>query len=280
MSEEKRTWLDITPLSHLSSEAQIRTAERLGSAQFEKKDPRTSLMGAFTPGSRYENLPIIRTPFDQPIPEGISNPYWDIVRRIPGRPYLFNPVIKPDGYWSWTLSVDTMKAAEKAGITRFHLCARYSWAIPTTGDIRWLKEKLMGQDVVEIGAGSGYWAWQMSQMGIGIDAFDPHPPGEDNPFNTHQLYHPVGQSDHQIAADYPDRALMISWPLHQSDFATEALKIYEGDTVIYIGENEGGCCGDGSLFETLNAEWDLEDNCGAHVTWWGLHDRLEIYRRR
>jgi hypothetical protein len=279
MSEDKPT-LDGHPLVYLSAEEQILIAERLASAPYEKRHEALRSLGAFTPGSRYENKPIIRTNFNQPIPEGVQNPYWDIVRRIPGRPYIYGPMIEPDGYWSWTFDAESMIKAMEAGLTRFHLCARYSWAIPTPGDIKWLEDKLMGQHIVEIGAGSGYWAWQITQGGMQIDAYDPKPPGEDNGFNTHQLYHPVKQDDHQVAAGYPDRALMISWPVYGASYAADALKIYQGDTFVYIGEHMSGCCGDDDLFIELEENWELEDYCGAHVVWWGVHDRLEIYRRK
>jgi len=280
MSEGEPYLLDGTPLAYLPEEQLIRLADRLASAPYERADSRTSFLGAFTPGSRYENKPIIRSDFDQPIPKGIDNPYWDIVRRIPGRPYLFNPMIEPDGYWSWTLHPEAMIEAANAGLTRFHLCARYSWAIPTSGDIKWLEDRLMGQDIVEVGAGSGYWAWQLTQAGMQVDAYDPRPPGEGNGFNTHKLYHPVKDGDQQVAAGYPDRALMISWPVYEADYATKALQIYGGDTFVYIGEGMEGCCGDDDLFVELEQNWELEDYCAAHVSWWGVHDRLEIYRRK
>jgi hypothetical protein len=173
---------------------------------------------------------------DQEVPQGVSNPYWEIIRYMPGMPYLFGQRIEPDGTWCLDRSMSTVTAAYDAGIDRFPLCARYSWAIPSPGDIAWLGRHLVGQSVVEIGAGSGYWAWQLTQGGITVDAFDPRPPGENNWYNTHKLYHPVLDGDHTVAARYEERALMISWPGYETGWAAEALSLFKGDTLVYIGE--------------------------------------------
>lgn len=271
VSEERVHVLQERPLGILSDQELIETAMSLGAMPLRRR----SLFG----GALDDVATIAGSMQDQIVPKGVSNPYWEVVRHIPARPWSMGAMLEPDGTWCIPLSSSVLTRAYEAGVDRFPLCARFSWAIPSPGDMLWLEKSLLGQPVVEIGAGSGYWAWQMTQAGMQVDAFDPHPPGDGNWYNTHKLYHPVLQGDHTIAAGYPDRALMISWPGYETTWATEALAVFKGDALIYIGEGSGGCCADDDFFADLHANWEMEDESGAHVTWWGVHCNLQIWRR-
>ena len=107
--------------------------------------------------------------WDQPIPEGAQNPYWEIIRQLPlddmgsgwGR-------CRPEPTTHVFTAHDIRYFAD-----RFDLCATYSWAMCSPGDIAWIKETLAGRSVVETGAGTGYWAWQMEQAGIDVAAYEP-----------------------------------------------------------------------------------------------------------
>lgn len=218
---------------------------------------------------------------DQAVPDGTENPLWEIVRWTPARPY-WGPGsrLEPDGHWALALDGPDLRRAYAAGLGRPELCARYTWSIPTPGDIAFLRQQLDGQGVVEIGAGSGYWAWQMTQAGIDTIAYDPHPPGPGNQFNQHRLYHPVAVGNHEIAAYHPDRALMLCWPSYGASFAKQALHHYRGDTVIYIGEGEGGCCADDRFHRILERDYDEAARSPLHVTYWGIHCSLTVWRRK
>jgi hypothetical protein len=225
--------------------------------------------------------PIAGSEQDQRVPEGVSNPLWEIVRLMPGDPY-YGPGerIDPNGHWASDLDDGAMRRAHAAGLGRSGLCARYSWSIPSPGDMAWLRQMLDGQSIVEIGAGSGYWAWQLAQVGVAVAAYDPVPPGPDNSFNQHKLYHPVAEGDHGKAAEHPGRALMLCWPSCGASFAKEALHHYRGDTVIYIGEDEGGCCADERFHRILRRDFEHVGSSPKHVTYWGIHCDLSVWRRR
>jgi hypothetical protein len=114
--------------------------------------------------------------YDQTVPEGTSNPYWEIVRQIPldtiGSPFGNHP--EPDAYFSDPRDPARLLAGRHA------LCASFSWSIPSPGDIAWMTARLSGRGIVEPGAGGGYWAWQLSQAGADVIGYDPHPPGAGN----------------------------------------------------------------------------------------------------
>jgi hypothetical protein len=60
----------------------------------------------------------------------------------------------------------------------------------------------------------------------------------------------------------------------------DALTAYRGDTVIYIGESDGGCCGDDQLHAGLASGWQVDVECDTHAFWSGMHDVCVAYRRR
>jgi hypothetical protein len=226
--------------------------------------------------------PLYGSAYDQPVPDGVENPYWEIVRLLPTTPrwYGEGSVGDPNGWWTVNLPDGARTRAAAAGLDRGDLCVRYSWAIPSPGDVAWICNELAGQGVVEIGAGGGYWAWQLAQVGIDVTAYDPHAPGPNNNFARHRLYHPVQSGDHEKAAGHPDRALMLCWPSYCDPFAKQALHHYRGDTVIYIGESAGGCCADDRFHRILRRDFEHAGSSPKHVTYWGIHCDLSIWRRK
>lgn len=60
-------------------------------------------------------------------------------------------------------------------LARDRLVARYSWAIPNAAALRALAA---AAPLIEIGAGNGYWAYLLRQLGVDILAFDANPPLE------------------------------------------------------------------------------------------------------
>ena len=65
-----------------------------------------------------------------------------------------------------------------------------------------------------------------------------------------------------------------------TSFASDCLKNYKGNDLIYIGEGSGGCTGDEQFFELLDAEWDGVDNDVNIPKYEGLHDYLYYFRRK
>jgi hypothetical protein len=208
-------------------------------------------------------------PYDQPVPEGVSNPYWEIVRQIPcdtisayffGHPY-------PLG--------DPMRLLTD----RHALCGTFSWAICSPGSIAWIAERLDGNGIVEPGAGAGYWAWQLAQAGVDVAAYEP----KDVAGNHHvdgDPWFPLLRGDHEVTAQHPDRSLLLCWPTYGDPWAEQALAAYKGSQLFYIGEGHGGCCADDGFFERLRAEWEEAGDCPAHVSYSGIHCNLTEYRRK
>lgn len=237
---------------------------------------------AAPPDERFAHLTKDRTrlcehPFDQKTPEGISNPYWEIVRQMPTDTVPWEAMPSVHGHW---FASSIYPKLIELGLMREPLVRRYSWSIPSPGDIQWIKEQLEGRGVVEIGAGTGYWAWQMQQVGIDVIAYDLHKPKAENVFAQHGPYHPIRYGGTPKAAQHPDRALFLSWPTYADRWAYRALNAYQGDLLIHAGEDWGGCTADDSFWRLLNRKWDEVSYSPLHVTYFGIHCRLTAWRRK
>jgi hypothetical protein len=207
---------------------------------------------------------------------GKHDPQWEIIRQLPLDDMLMPWQNQPEPMLRWH---GGGRGEYKYFADRFDMCGTYSWAICSPGDIAWLREVLGGRHVVEAGAGTGYWAHQMEQAGIGVVAYDPNEAGPGNVF-ARRAWTTVLPGDHTVPERHPDRALFLCWPSYDDSWAAQALACYTGDLLIYCGEGESGCTADDSFFELLDAGWEEVADCPAHVSYMGIHDRLTAYRRK
>ncbi|MFE9735450.1 hypothetical protein ACFYO9_33905 [Streptomyces sp. NPDC005863] len=223
--------------------------------------------------------PIASSEQDQTTPDGVTNPLWDVVRWMPAEPDWHDGRLEPTYTY---LAFDKGEAArlDAIGAGRQGLATRYAWSIISPGDVTWIADQLAGRSVVEIGAGTGYWAWQLEQAGIDVAAYDPHPAAEDNTYCKAGPYTTVLRDDATAVKHHQDRALLMVWPPYGGEHARHALSLYEGDLLIYAGESWGGCTADDEFYELLDAEWNEVSVAPQHVTWWGIHCRLAAYKRK
>lgn len=159
---------------------------------------------------------------------------------------------------------------------RGKLVREYSWAIPNDKAIETIVKY---SPVVEIGAGTGYWASLIEKAGGKIIAFDKNPAGDENPFGHETLYYPVQKADYHIADKYPSHTLMLCWPPYRTKVASGALNAHRlngGTRIIYIGEGYCGCTGDDKFHELLEKYYEEIEEVEI-PTWRGMHDCLGIY---
>lgn len=217
----------------------------------------------------------------------IDNPYWDIVQPFARRPD-----------WGWgRLAVQRWPdpgtysrqgrdayAIECARLPdREKLVMEYAWSIPDPQALGAFMDAQVGP-MVEIGAGAGYWAWCIEQLGGEVVCYDENPAGdttgETNMWHSGAVqWTPVLRAGIEAIDMHQDRALFLSWPPYAQPMAHEALLRYTGSTLVYIGEGEGGCTGDDGFHEELERNWERTHDISL-VQWYGLHDVLEIYDRR
>ncbi len=139
--------------------------------------------------------------------------------------------------------------------------------------------------IVEIGAGSGYWARCLSEMGADVSAYDRFPPGEHSPWEWQKgnpwfddSWYGIIKGDESTAAAHPDSALFMAWPMPQSSMAYNALTGYMnsgGKTLIYIGDPHPASSGDEHFYELLYKQREIET--ADLYSWPGISEKLLIY---
>jgi len=161
------------------------------------------------------------------------------------------------------------------------LTLRYAWGIPDDEVIRRIAE-FSDNKVVEMGAGSGYWAWLLSQLNVEVDAWDANPEAsitEGTPWE-HKWFN-VQEGTPEVLSDnrYIDWTLLLVWPPLSDPMATNALKAFSGSQVVYVGENGEGCTADGEFHDLLYEEFDYVDGY-QNPAWQLLNDCTYFFKRK
>lgn len=176
----------------------------------------------------------------------------------------------------------------------FHDAQRhYSWAIPNDAALDAIAQ-CSPRGVVEIGAGGGYWTRLLRGRGVDVIAYDRAPrPGR---WHTHNWVDDVLAGDHTAVAGHPERTLLLVWPAYGEAWTHQVIEAYGGDTVVYVGEGDGGATGDDRMHGLLGLHecWhDPDEDCDCRKEpepftpvrvvgipqWFGLHDRLYVCQR-
>jgi hypothetical protein len=162
---------------------------------------------------------------------------------------------------------------------------KYAWAIPNDDA---LLEIARYSPLIEVGAGTGYWAWLLRQLGVDILAFDKYPPSQNS--TSKSEFHPdtdtwteVLQGDESVLDSIVDRTLFLCWPPSNDPMAFETLSRFRGSTFLFVGEDwPSRTTGNEDFFRLLDRDWELEDNRNKAwiPTWPGREDFLWVYHRK
>ncbi|MFC5662699.1 class I SAM-dependent methyltransferase [Kitasatospora misakiensis] len=164
---------------------------------------------------------------------------------------------------------------------RQELSRVYSWALASRTALDWLTDCLDGRGLLEVGAGSGYWAWLLRARGVDVLATDAEARTERNGFTDRFQYTEVrpGRAAEDAAA-HPDRVLALLWPPHRDPMAADTLRAYRGPSVLYLGDRPGGLCADPDFFTELTTHWRPLSRCPLTLRWLGNHDTATYFVRR
>jgi len=165
---------------------------------------------------------------------------------------------------------------------RHDFVSEYSLTIPYY-DV--LKKVSLYSPIVEIGAGSGYWARCLGEMGADVVAYDRFPPGEQSPWEWdswnswfNDSWYGIIEGDESAAAWHPDRTLFMAWPMPMNPMAYNTLLNYKnagGRTLIYIGDPHPASSGDEYFYRLLYRHKEIE-NIDLY-SWPGIKEKLLIY---
>ncbi len=162
---------------------------------------------------------------------------------------------------------------------RGRLVREFAWAIPNQRALAVIAS--LGP-IVEIGAGGGYWARMLRDLGVDVAAYDPVAPDPDRRMLSWAwtAWTDVDPGGPEKAGEHPDRTLMLCWPDgFANTMASEALDAYRGACLIYIGEESGGNTADDAFFAALDRDWQLAHRVPI-PQWYGMHDDLTVWTRR
>jgi hypothetical protein len=116
----------------------------------------------------------------------------------------------------------------------------YAYAVPTDLALETIQKY---GPIVEIGAGTGYWARLLKSKGISVAAYDSVPTtteGEQNEYHANvPPFFPVIRSGVQVVRKTATSSLFLCFPPPEDTMAFEAVKLYSGQYVIHVGEWEG-----------------------------------------
>jgi hypothetical protein len=160
---------------------------------------------------------------------------------------------------------------------RSSMARKYAWAIPSDEAI----QKLVSlSPVVEVGAGTGYWASLVSEAGCYIRAFDSAPPKfGTNKYNHTEPCFRVERGQANVTSRFTHRTLFLCWPPYDTGMATEAIRAYKGKTVVFVGESQGGCTGNDEFHDMLRDRFNLVDSVEL-PRWSGINDYMSVWNRK
>lgn len=206
-----------------------------------------------------------------------TNTYWDAVKdHVNPRGSLWRtPSVEGFGY-RWT-NGDYVR--DESMPLRKDLASRFSWTITDPATVAFVAAHA-DAGLIDPMAGTGWWAHVLAEYGVDTVCFDAAP-GTSNYHKDEALHVPVTRMDAAaaVAQHHGGRTLLLSWPPYDTADGVNALRAYRGDRVVFIGETDGGCCGDDDLFAELAAHWALVAE-HTPVQWDGLHDVVNVFDRK
>lgn len=110
-------------------------------------------------------------------------------------------------------------------LRRCDLVEEYAYSIPNQEALDAITEF---SPIVEIGAGTGYWALLLNLNGCRVCAFDT------GDWTWKKRHYPIDNRDHRFGiAQFPGWTLMLGWPWGDTD---EIIESYDGKNMVFIGE--------------------------------------------
>ncbi|MFE7744193.1 hypothetical protein [Nocardia sp. NPDC057455] len=207
-----------------------------------------------------------------------GNPYWDVV----------GPSVAVDGQRR-LVNGGSSTGSVRLGFVQTILQSTYAYAIPSPETLDWVKTCSKKRTVFELGAGRGYWARLLAEVGVHTRAFDSEPPHKvpnasfPGAEGQRDAWYPVDGLDEFEAELDRDSVMFLCWPPGWGDpMASRALDLFEargGRRLIYVGEPKGGKTGDDAFFDRLTNRWTLESQDARFVSWWNLADVAQCWVR-
>lgn len=155
----------------------------------------------------------------------------------------------------------------------------YAYAVPTSAALQTIQQYA---PVLEVGAGTGYWAHLLKNQGIQITAVDSVPTtteGEQNEYHANvPPFFPVSKGGTQVVRKNATSSLFLCFPPPEDTMALDALRLYTGQHVIHVGEWEG-FTGSTDFEKMLFSQFELIER-NELPNWQDTSYDLTVWRRK
>lgn len=153
---------------------------------------------------------------------------------------------------------------------------KYSFPIITQDLIEELHSIIQDKKVIELGCGSGYLAYWYKKL---------HPDSNYITCDTNNWYQNTFIDIDKIC-DYSQLDLsgydivMLSWPNYESNDSTDILRnMVKGQTLIYCGEEQGGCCATDKFFRYKSNNFSESEYLNTQISFFGIHDWWSVCKK-
>jgi hypothetical protein len=137
-----------------------------------------------------------------------------------------------------------------------------------------------GAPALEIGSGSGLWGELYYRLCL------EHMPTAQpwictDPNKWQDTFSGIHRFDAKQAVAHFTKCqtLIFIWPDNGAPYAYEALKVFKGNQMIYVGENSRGCTADKQFHTLVATEWVLTGEVPI-VRWIGVRDKCLLFVRK
>jgi len=175
-------------------------------------------------------------------------------------------------YLRWWQHVTALPENEQWPLIRA-LPPYYAYAVPDRPALDALAEE---GPLVEIGAGLGYWARLLRDLGADVAAYDHEPPGTNSWTADAPPWTPVALGDDERLAAHPDRTWFVCWP-ERPGFLPHALRRLRPACVALVTDGPDPS-GSDSLYAALNACYRPARTLDV-PRFPGRYDRLTVWQR-
>lgn len=156
---------------------------------------------------------------------------------------------------------------------------KFSFAVPCKEAVGEIVSR--SRLILEVGAGTGFWARLIGSAGADIKATDAAAGNSDYSQPVGAFVTVSNMKAAKAVATFPDRDVLMVWPCYQKSWSLDVIKAMRpGRIIFYIGE-WCGCTASDRFHSALKNKSQFEQLVEYFPLpqFWGIHDSLHIFRK-
>ena len=154
---------------------------------------------------------------------------------------------------------------------------KYGWTCPTFELIKNISNFNKFNTIISIGSGIGFIEFLL-EKNCRVLSYDLYTDYEMQNENIRFFKKPIKADGIEMAKETKDDdTLLLCWP--GKEFASETLKNFNGNKLVYIGEGGGGCCADDDFFIETRKNW-IEIKDMTLPSWFHTYNNAYFFIRK